>query len=125
MPELLYLLLTATWSLKGLNYGSFGGISGGFRSDWSSAFGAGSKPFTFPRGDVYIRPSSFDFWSGIKSVLPEFKIRAAYGEAGIQPGPYDRYVTLDPTQLAGKVVFTEPTAVPTRILMLKFLKNLK
>jgi len=93
------------------DYGDFGGISGGFRSDYSSAFGAGSKPFTFPRGDAYIRFSSFDFWKSgeLGNVLPEFKIRAAYGEAGIQPGAYDRYITLNPTPLAGRVVFTTPT----------------
>lgn len=32
--------------------GDFAGVTGGFRSDWSSAFGSGSKPFTFPRGDA-------------------------------------------------------------------------
>jgi TonB-linked SusC/RagA family outer membrane protein len=92
------------------DYGDFGGISAGFRSDYSSAFGAGSKPFTFPRGDAYIRLSSFNVWKngGLGRILPEFKIRSAYGEAGIQPGAYDRYLTLNPTQLAGKVVFTTP-----------------
>lgn len=92
------------------DYGDYGGISGGFRSDYSSAFGAGSKPFTFPRVSGYIRPSAFDFWNkhGVKQILPEFKLRAAYGEAGIQPGAYDRYITLNPTPLAGKIVFTTP-----------------
>jgi TonB-dependent starch-binding outer membrane protein SusC len=93
------------------DYGDFGGFSGGFRSDYSSAFGAGSKPFTFPRGDAYLRLSAFDFWKNglLERVLPEFKIRTAYGKAGIQPGAYDRYITLNPTQFAGKVVFTTPT----------------
>ena len=92
------------------DYKDLGGISGGFRSDYSSAFGAGSKPFTFPRGDAYLRPSSLNFWSNgeLGRILPQFKIRAAYGEAGIQPGAYDRYITLNPTQFAGKVVFTTP-----------------
>ena len=30
------------------DFGNYGGITGGFRTDYSSAFGAGSKPFTFP-----------------------------------------------------------------------------
>jgi TonB-dependent starch-binding outer membrane protein SusC len=92
------------------DWGDLGGISGGFRSDYSSAFGAGSKPFTFPRGDVYLRPSSLDFWEngGLKKVIPQFKLRSAYGEAGIQPGAYDRYLTLNPTPLSGKIVFTTP-----------------
>ncbi|MBT1700855.1 SusC/RagA family TonB-linked outer membrane protein [Fulvivirgaceae bacterium PWU4] len=81
-----------------LEYDDFVGVSGGFRSDYSSAFGRGSKPFTFPRGDVYFRLSGLDFWesTAVNSFLPELKLRAAYGEAGIQPKPFDRYVTLTP-----------------------------
>ena len=41
-------------------YGEVAGVSGGFRTDYSSAFGRGSKPFTFPRGDAYLRISSFN-----------------------------------------------------------------
>ncbi len=79
-----------------LEYGNLAGISGGFRSDYSSAFGQGSKPFTFPRADAFVRVSSFGFWdaSGLSKTILEWKIRAAYGEAGIQPRPFDRYVTL-------------------------------
>ncbi len=78
------------------DYADIAGISGGFRSDYSSAFGAGSKPFTFPRGDGYFRVSSLKFWdnAGLSSRILEFKLRAAYGKAGIQPKPFDRYVTL-------------------------------
>ncbi len=73
-----------------------GGLSAGVRSDYSSAFGSGQKPQSFPRGDAYLRLSSFDFWSNsaIAKVIPEFKLRAAYGEAGIQPGVFDRIPTL-------------------------------
>jgi TonB-dependent starch-binding outer membrane protein SusC len=85
------------------DFGDFGGITGGFRSDYSSAFGQGSKPFTFPRGDIYFTPSSFDFWknSALNNILPAVKIRAAYGEAGIQPKPFDRYVTLNTKNVGG------------------------
>jgi TonB-dependent starch-binding outer membrane protein SusC len=77
-------------------YGDIAGISGGFRSDYSSAFGRGSKPFTFPRGDAFFRISGFNFWdgSGIGNVILDWKFRGAYGEAGIQPQPYDRFPTL-------------------------------
>jgi len=77
-------------------YDDIFGISGGFRSDYSSAFGGGSKPFTFPRGDAFVRISGFDFWDGssVGDQIIEWKLRAAYGEAGIQPQPFDRYVTL-------------------------------
>ncbi|AUD03818.1 SusC/RagA family TonB-linked outer membrane protein [Spirosoma pollinicola] len=88
-------------------YGDFLGISGGFRSDFSSAFGQGSKPFTFPRGDAYLRLSSLKFWenSPVNGFLPELKLRAAYGQAGIQPQPFDRYVTITPTTLGTNTAF--------------------
>lgn len=81
-----------------IEFGEIAGISGGFRSDYSSAFGRGSKPFTFPRGDAYFRISGLEFWdnSGISDVILEWKLRTAYGKAGIQPFAYDRYVTVPP-----------------------------
>ncbi|WP_020598977.1 SusC/RagA family TonB-linked outer membrane protein [Spirosoma panaciterrae] len=88
-------------------YGDFAGISGGFRSDYSSAFGQGSKPFTFPRGDAFVRLSALPFWqnSAVNGFLPELKLRAAYGQAGIQPKPFDRYVTITPTTVGNTTAF--------------------
>lgn len=90
-----------------IEFADIAGISGGIRSDYSSAFGRGSKPFTFPRGDAYVRLSSMNFWqnSSISNVIPEFKIRAAYGKAGIQPQPFDRYVTLSTRTLGNSNAF--------------------
>lgn len=89
--------------------GDWGGVSGGYRSDWSSAFGSGSKPFTFPRADAYVLPSSFAFWRGLEHVVPYWKLRAAYGEAGIQPKPFDRYPTLIQGSLGGDLYYSNPT----------------
>lgn len=91
-------------------WGDVAGLSGGFRSDYSSAFGQGSKPFTFPRGDVYFRPSTLAFWKngGLGRILPELKVRAAYGEAGIQPDAFDRYLVLDATTVGSNVAFINP-----------------
>jgi len=91
--------------------GEYAGISAGLRSDYSSAFGLGSKPFTFPRGDAYLRLSSFNFWSDsrVHDIVPEFKLRAAYGQAGIQPKPFDRYVTLNTQGFGNNVAFVYPT----------------
>lgn len=73
------------------DYGNLFGVSGGFRTDYSSAFGAGSKPFTFPRGDAYFRLSELINAQAIS----ELKFRGAYGKAGIQPGAYDRQPVLN------------------------------
>ncbi|MEI7583026.1 SusC/RagA family TonB-linked outer membrane protein [Runella sp.] len=90
-----------------IEFGDILGVTGGFRSDYSSAFGGGSKPFTFPRGDAYVRLSEINFWknSAIANAIPEFKLRAAYGAAGIQPKPFDRYVTLSTKVLGNSNAF--------------------
>ncbi len=61
------------------DYGTLGGFSGGFRTDYSSAFGAASTPQTFPRGDAYFRISELGIFknSAISTTLEDFKIRAA------------------------------------------------
>jgi len=84
-------------------YKDIAAVSGGFRSDYSSVFGEASKPFTFPRADGYLRLSKFAFWDGLSSAVPEFKIRAAYGEAGIQPVVYNGDLTGPQQQWAGPV----------------------
>ncbi len=95
-----------------IEWGEVLGVSAGFRTDFSSAFGRGSTPFTFPRADAYLRVSAFDFWQNSKMVdiLPEWKVRAAYGAAGIQPRPFDRYVTLNTRTIGNSNVFFLPTA---------------
>lgn len=93
-------------------FGDFAGISGGFRSDYSSAFGRGSKPNTFPRADAYLRLSQLNFWEnapGLSRIISEFRLRGAYGEAGIQPRPFDRYVTLNTRNMGTNVGFVFPT----------------
>lgn len=94
------------------DYSNIGGFSVGFRSDYSSAFGQGSKPFTFPRGDAYLNVSEFDFYKNAKisNVLTDIKFRAAYGEAGIQPGAYDRFPILN------TVSFGEQSGVSTPVV---------
>ncbi|MNK19609.1 TonB-dependent Receptor Plug Domain protein [compost metagenome] len=78
-----------------VDYGNLFGFSGGVRIDYSSAFGAGNDAFVFPRGDVYFR---FDDLIKNKSIY-ELKLRGAYGEAGTQPGDFDRQITLSSGQI--------------------------
>ena len=95
-----------------IDIGSYGGITGGFRTDYSSAFGGGHKPFTFPHFNGYINVQSFKFWDGIHNVIPLLKLRAAYGEAGIQPQPFDRYVTLTAQSTGNETSYTNKNLVP-------------
>ncbi|MBE7176484.1 MAG: SusC/RagA family TonB-linked outer membrane protein [Mucilaginibacter polytrichastri] len=74
-----------------IDFGNLFGVSAGVRTDYASAFGAGSKSFTFPRGTAYFNPSELLHLTW----LPQWKLRGAYGEAGTPPqGPYDRQNTL-------------------------------
>ena len=91
-----------------INFGDYGGVTAGFRSDYSSAFGGGSTPFTFPHFDAHIAPLSFFKNSGLNNYVPYFKLRAAYGEAGIQPGAFDRYPVLGQQNLGTGLVYTIP-----------------
>ena len=75
---------------QSIDYGNLLGISAGFRSDYSSEFGDAKTPFNFPRGTIYFRPSELLQ----RNFLTDWKLRAAYGEAGIQPERYSRQVTL-------------------------------
>jgi len=92
------------------DFNNYGGITGGFRTDYSSAFGKGSKPFTFPHFNGYVNLQSFNFWNSISNIIPAFKIRAAYGEAGIQPGPFDRYLVLNQQPTGDNSTYTNPSA---------------
>ncbi|WP_461081943.1 SusC/RagA family TonB-linked outer membrane protein [Spirosoma flavus] len=97
-----------------IDFGDLAGISGGFRTDYSSAFGAGSEPFTFPRGDAYFRLSALKFWENgtLANFFPELKFRAAYGKAGIQPRPFDRYQVLNTVTLGTTNAFYIPASQP-------------
>ena len=92
------------------DFGNYGGITGGFRTDWSSAFGAGSKPFTFPHFNGYLNLNSFNFWESIHNVVSSLKLRGAYGKAGIQPAPFDRYPVLNLQPTGNEVTYTNQTA---------------
>lgn len=84
-----------------IDWGNLFGISAGVRSDYGSAFGAAYKAATFPRGTVYFRPS--EIMPAQQTWLRDWKIRAAYGAAGIQPNPYDRQITFSSPTLGNGV----------------------
>ncbi len=98
-----------TFLSESLDYANLFGVRGGFRSDYSSAFGQGSTAQTFYNGNAYFRVSQLGFWNKLNKVIPEFKIRGGYGEAGIQPGAFDRYVTLNTNTIGTNLAFNTPT----------------
>jgi TonB-linked SusC/RagA family outer membrane protein len=68
-----------------IDYGNLFGVTGGFRSDYNSDFGDQKKPFTFGRGTAYFRLSELLKIKG----LTEWKLRGAYGAAGVPPYEFD------------------------------------
>jgi len=89
------------------DFSDWAGVTAGFRSDYSSAFGAGSKPATFPHADGYLTFSGMPFWKGgLENAIPYFKVRGAYGEAGIQPGAFDRYPVINTGNLGNGLTYS-------------------
>lgn len=96
--EFISRFVTFGWLInQKFDYGLIGGFSAGYRADYSSEFGEASKPTGFPRFDAYLRLNEL---LGIEA-LSELKIRAAHGQAGIQPSRYARQFTL-PTEYVGE-----------------------
>jgi TonB-linked SusC/RagA family outer membrane protein len=109
-----------------IDFGSLFGITGGFRSDYNSQFGDQKKPFTFGRGTAYFRPSE------IINVpkLTDWKIRAAYGAAGIPPNEFDeeyysRQTTLGSIQLGEGVGLYLPNILGNRNLKVQVVRELE
>ncbi|MDI6401624.1 SusC/RagA family TonB-linked outer membrane protein [Balneolaceae bacterium ANBcel3] len=92
----------------------YGGFSLGIRGDKSSAFGEGAEYSWFPRGDAYLRLS--EFTPQFSHILREFKLRAAYGEAGTQPGAYQRFVTLNQGLIGSFGYFATPATASNAML---------
>jgi TonB-linked SusC/RagA family outer membrane protein len=109
-------------------YGEIAGVSAGLRSDYSSAFGRGSKAQTFPRFDGYVRPAQMNFWKNtnrLSRIIPDWKLRAAYGEAGIQPGAFDRYPTLSSRTFGASQGLFFPNTLPNPDLNVEISKELE
>ncbi|MBL0175621.1 MAG: TonB-dependent receptor [Ignavibacteria bacterium] len=61
-------------------------LSAGVRNDYASAIGADAPSVWYPRAGVALRLDRFGFLPPLFTLA---KLRAAYGEAGILPGPLD------------------------------------
>jgi len=109
-------------------YGDIAGASVGIRRDFSSlSYVEGGKAQTFPRGDAYVNISNFNFWKGSKlnDVVNYFKIRAAYGEAGIQPFFGQRDISLGAANLGPNNVFTLPVTPGNKKVEIELSKELE
>ena len=98
-----------------VDVGDVGGFSFGGRVDQSSAFREGEGTEFFPRADAYVRLGAL-LPASARRPVSEFKLRAAYGSAGTQPGPYDRIITLAQTSVGNTGVLTSQGTLPNPAL---------
>jgi len=107
------------------DYSDFAGFSVGVRSDYSSAFGSGATAQTFPRGDAFLALQKLKVFEALKldRVINEFKLRAGYGEAGIQPGAFQRFPVLSAVNLGANSDFVSPITTPNKNLSVELSKE--
>ena len=70
-------------------------VTGGARYDKNSAFGKSSGGVVYPAASISIIPSDRASWKNgrIANTLSTFRLRAAVGRAGRQPGAFDKLTT--------------------------------
>ncbi|MDZ7780548.1 MAG: TonB-dependent receptor [Gemmatimonadota bacterium] len=76
-------------------------ITAGLRVDGNSAFGEGFGLQVYPKVSGSWIVSDEDFYPDVG----EFKLRAAFGQSGRAPGPFDQVRTWSPEGLAGNPAF--------------------
>lgn len=106
-------------------WSDWAGFSVGVRSDFSSAFGSGATAQTFPRGDAFLAVHKLKLFQDlhVDDFVNEFKLRAGYGEAGIQPGAFQRFPVLNTANLGSNSVFVSPTTTPNTNLSVELSKE--
>lgn len=78
-----------------LGYNDWTFVTAGGRFDYNSAFGKTSGAVFYPQASISIIPSDRAGWreSFLGGYLSSFRVRAAMGKAGRQPGAFDKLTT--------------------------------
>ncbi len=66
-------------------------VTVGARFDANSAFGSDFETATYPKAGLSIVPTDLFDWES--ELLSTFRIRAAWGRSGLQPGAFDKFTT--------------------------------
>ncbi|MDE2804059.1 MAG: SusC/RagA family TonB-linked outer membrane protein [Gemmatimonadota bacterium] len=66
----------------------------GARFDANSAFGSDFETATYPKAAFSIIPTDLFDWNN--ETLSTFRVRAAWGRSGLQPGAFDKFTTFVP-----------------------------
>jgi TonB-linked SusC/RagA family outer membrane protein len=78
-----------------LGYRDYAFFTVGGRYDRNSAFGKTSAGVFYPKASLSVIPSAMPGWNSgpLTSKLSTFRLRAALGQSGLQPGAFDKYTT--------------------------------
>ena len=81
-----------------LAYRDWAFLTVGGRYDRNSAFGKTSQGVFYPKASISLQPSSLSSWGSAawRSPLSTFRVRAAIGQSGLQPGAFDKFTTFVP-----------------------------
>lgn len=76
-------------------------LTAAVRSDQNSAFGTNFQSIVYPKGSLSYLISQEDWWKA-PAFINSVRLRYAYGQSGVQPGPNDalRYYTASTTNIA-------------------------
>lgn len=77
-------------------------LTAAVRSDQNSAFGTNFQSIVYPKASLSYLVSQEDWWKA-PAFVNSVRVRYAYGQSGVQPGPNDalRYYTASTTNIAG------------------------
>lgn len=88
-------------------------LTGAGRVDAASVYGIDNRWQFYPKVSGSYVVSEESFWKGsaLNSILPDFKVRAAWGQAGnlTAIGPYDRFTNYSPVTVGGLVGYQAPS----------------
>ncbi len=82
-----------------LGYQDWAYLTLGVRLDANSAFGADFETATYPKAAISVIPTDLFDWNSER--LSTFRVRAAWGRSGLQPGAFDKFTTFTPQPGAG------------------------
>ncbi len=85
---------TGAFAQEQLGYNDFAFVTVGGRWDRASAFGENTGGKFYPKLGISIIPSDMPSWGS--SLLSTFRVRAAVGKSGLQPGAFDKLTTFSP-----------------------------
>lgn len=93
--KLLETVNAGVFGQEQLGYRDYAFFTLGGRYDRNSAFGKTSAGVFYPKVSLSVIPSTMPGWESgpLTSRLSTFRLRAALGQSGLQPGAFDKYTT--------------------------------